>query len=298
MCYKFDKSDPTVEAAVRRIALGQLSSGIAALDRAGDEDLHAGVHDARKRVKKVRGLLRLVRGGFPDYAAENRYLRDAARLLSDFRDRTAVLETFDRLADRHGKALDMRRVAPLRRHLEECRAAAAEAPELADRIAAFRDSLRAVHGKVPEWRLDRDGWAAIGPGVKKTYARARKAMAAAGRSRDAAELHDWRKRVKYHWYHARLLEPIWADGMTGQKQGADALSDMLGERHDLDALGPHLAQGDLSAQGRQSLERVIAREKKRLEARAFTLGARLLADPPKVLVKRWAIWWDLRPQAA
>jgi hypothetical protein len=112
MGYRFRRDDASVEAGVRRIADEQLGKAVAAL---GGEALHEGVHDARKRVKKLRGLLRLVRPGFKGYAEENRTLRDAARTLSGLRDHAAMIETLDRLAARYPGRMDGRRMVPLRR---------------------------------------------------------------------------------------------------------------------------------------------------------------------------------------
>jgi len=43
--------------------------------------------------------------------------------------------------------------------------------------------------------------------------------------------HEWRKRVKEHWYHVRLLEVTVADG--GYEKSLKELETALGEDHNL-----------------------------------------------------------------
>ena len=92
MGYKFESGDTTVAEGLQRIAGEQIGKALAEID--DDKlDRQAAVHQARKRCKKIRGLIRLVRSGFADYAVENAIFRDAARTLSFMRDTEAALET-------------------------------------------------------------------------------------------------------------------------------------------------------------------------------------------------------------
>ena len=83
--------------AVRRIATGEIDAVIAALEAPGRPET---VHDVRKATKRLRALLRLVRGhlGERRYDRENRTFRDAARALSPARDAEVLVATANRLA--------------------------------------------------------------------------------------------------------------------------------------------------------------------------------------------------------
>ena len=75
--------DESASAAVRRIAreqLGKIRDGVGVPPQERDE----AVHDARKRFKKLRALLKLVRDEVPrkTYRRENTWFRDTARPLS------------------------------------------------------------------------------------------------------------------------------------------------------------------------------------------------------------------------
>ena len=289
MGYRFRHDEESVEAGVRRIAVEQLTKALASLD--DDGALHEGVHDARKRVKKLRGLLRLVRPAFKGYSEENARLRDAARTLSGLRDHTAMLETLDRLAERHPE-VDRRRMVPLRRTLEAERDAATAAEDLPDRIEAFRAVLRETKARAEGWRVKAEGWKALGPGLVLTYGRGREAMALAHKTGRGEDYHEFRKRVKYYGYHARLLAPIWPPLMDPLEALLDDLGELLGEQHDLVAFGPLVASSGLKTEARVALEDLVVEERRALEARALVTGARVFAERPKALSKRMGAWWD------
>lgn len=294
MPYRFKSSDPSLSAGMRRIAAEQLDRGLAALE--GAEDIHESLHDARKRAKKLRGLLRLLRASFPGYSAENGYLRDAARLVSGLRDRTAMIEALDRLmASPAAAELPGDAVTDLRAQLVEARDAAMALDEAADRLSAFRGALEAVRRSVPDWTLEDEGWDAIEPGLVRSLKRARKAMAVAVDGGDDADRHEWRKRVKYHWYHARLLQMAWPAAVKVRADAADRLGEMLGDRHDLDVLDPLLVEAEMPEDRLLAFREVLDAERARLDAAAGALGARLLAEKPRALAGRWRAWWEAPP---
>src|SRR6266516_4013585 len=72
------KGDETIADGVRRVATAQLDDALENL-RDPSRDRGEAVHEARKDLKKVRAILRLVRDRVGDdlYKVENRRLRDA-----------------------------------------------------------------------------------------------------------------------------------------------------------------------------------------------------------------------------
>ena len=103
--YKFDPRGEPPETAFRAIALDQLDEALSDLDNP-DRDGRSVVHEARRRCKKLRGLLRLVRPVFPEFARENAAIRDAAALLSHLRDAEVLHQTVAELVEwRHDDAL-------------------------------------------------------------------------------------------------------------------------------------------------------------------------------------------------
>lgn len=290
MGYGFSTSDRSVQAGLRRIATEQIDLGIAQIDGPAD-DPAAQIHEMRKAVKKLRGLIRLARPGLDDFAAENRALRDTGRALAALRDSDVLLATHDRLLA--GDWLPAQRHSAVRAHLAAPRAehdpAAREAA-----FEAYRAAMGDLRERAARWRLTGKGRAVLRAGIVQTLRKARKTMAAAEASRADADLHDWRKFVKYHWYQTRLLAPVRPGRMGRRAAALDALGEDLGDHHDLcvylaaldraapspDAAPAFAAMREL-AQARQAL----------LEERAFKAGAALLSDDPDRVAARWMGWW-------
>ena len=81
MSYRFREREPVRRGALR-IAREEIDKAVVVL---GDENLdrHERVHQARKRFKKIRALLRLLRGELGDtYGEENVWFRDCGRELA------------------------------------------------------------------------------------------------------------------------------------------------------------------------------------------------------------------------
>ena len=100
MAYCFEV-DETVEAAIRRIAHEQLSRILSCLAPGGDEPERA-VHSARRSLKRLRGLLRLIRTSLDRdshdssvFELENDTYRQAAAELSGRRDATVMIATLE-----------------------------------------------------------------------------------------------------------------------------------------------------------------------------------------------------------
>ena len=96
--------------------------------------------------------------------------------------------------------------------------------------------LQDARTRVLGWRLDADGFAAIEKGVVADLPA--RAQGAGRQLRDPTpeRFHEWRKRVKYHWYHLRLLRELWPAPMKALAAEAKQLADLLGDDHDLAVL--------------------------------------------------------------
>ncbi|MES1943746.1 CHAD domain-containing protein [Salinisphaera sp. PC39] len=274
MGYRFRRGEAPFDG-VRRIACEQYDRALDALT-AGEPD----VHDARKSCKKLRALLRLARPALPEevYRRENAAIRDTARGIAGLRDAEALLEAFDALVGHGGDAgAD---VASLRRRLD---AAGRDAAPGRAAVRAAEEALRAGRLRVADWVPDAGGDEAdaLCRGLARTYRSGRKRLAAARLDPAAETLHEWRKQVKYHWYHVRLLAPIDPDTLGPRGDALKTLSDLLGDDHDLAMLDPALAA--LPAAELGALPRVLTARRETLQASAFELGESLFADRPKAL---------------
>jgi len=310
MAYRFLKSDTSVESAVRRIAGEQIDKALVSLDATGDARAGA-IHDVRKRCKKLRGLLRLVRHSFPDYPQENAAFRDISRLLGAARDAKVLEETYDAVLADYNGTLERAALDPVRAALTRGHEHAIGEADLDAGFAEARTMMQAARERAEHWTLGGsgldEGWVVLGRGVAATYRRARKAMAHAAKKPDAERQHEWRKRVKYHWYHARLLRSIWPEQMEQRADLAKQLAELLGDHHDCHVLEETLAAAPETYGSAEAVATIVALARRRralLEEQAHRLGARLQADKTRALVERWGEWWkawvredDLPPSA-
>jgi CHAD domain-containing protein len=289
MPYAILPEDPSVEAALRRIAREEAEGALKAVRGTGD--LAPRVHEMRKTVKKLRGLLRLVRPVFPEAKAENAVLRDAGRGLSDLRDAAVQLATIERLTEDLPEERRARLLAPFQATAQAQDARAGERL-----LPAFGNAMAALRDRSETWTLRRDGWKALEPGLATTWTAARAAQKAARKDPSPDPLHEWRKRAKDHWYQARLLQPIWPEMMAPHVAAADALGEILGQVNDLAVLRDRLDAAPLDEGLRLEARDLADLRHTALLAEAVPLGRRLFAGKAHVLTDRWGQWWTLRDE--
>lgn len=298
MAYSFRLEDRTVGEGVRRIALGQIE---AARDELHSHTLgpHRTVHQVRKRCKKLRALLRLVRPAFDAYGRENAAFRDMARPLSAVRDAGALVEAFDRLAVRFAGQVDGDLMASLRERLA-ARQSAMDVDDIAARLRAFEAALNKAEKRVTGWKLEAKGYEAVGKGMARTYARAQRDLKAAREDPQGEAMHEWRKRVKYHRLHARLLKAIWPAMMHAHIDVANGLSEQLGDHHDLFVFLEVLEAGDLIEDGETlgMFRGLILARQQRLAGEAFETASFLFSEAPEALEARWGGYWKAWRAAA
>ena len=285
-----------VETEFRRIAVEQIQRAIAEIDNTGlsDDDT---VHQVRKRCKKLRALYRLARGALGEqYAAGNAHFRDLARDLSGTRDAAVMLETFNHLLEKRGLSPAEERFQALNDLLIRRSLVKAGPEESAEKLANARQKLVDAVTSVHEIQLSASGFDALKFGVKKTYARMRKAMKAAHSSPSDEILHEWRKRVKYHWYQLRLLRKTWRGLLDATARKAGVLADLLGDDHNLAVLAETIRKTpeDVVAIPEKDIAlNLIAERRDRLQRKAYRLGEHLVTDKPEAFAKRIGEHWRI-----
>src|SRR5262245_33626406 len=292
MPYRFERDFETVQEGIRQIAAELLDDAISSAGRKGVL-VHEKVHSARKACKKLRGLIRLVRPVFGDYRQENAAFRDTGRKLSVLRDCGVLIETYDALLQEYEDQVDRAKFASIRRRLtlwQQERIEKGDIPELFEDYCA---ALAKARKRAAHWQISAEGFDALEGGIKKAYKGARRAMSEVAKDSTAEGIHEWRKRVKDHWYHTRLLCPMWPKLLKAHSDVADQLGDMLGKHHDLEMFRQQLEKGNLGkAADTEVLVGLLQRRQKSLEQEALSVGVRLLAEAPANLVNRWRLYWN------
>ncbi|MBT2186623.1 CHAD domain-containing protein [Sphingobium nicotianae] len=289
MPFRFEEADGTVEAGLKRIGGEQIDAALVAI-RSRELETGRIVHEVRRRGKAVRALIRLVRPEFAAFDGENAAFRDIGRSISGARDSMVLIDTLDALAGEDDK-LDPDAVRRLRRRL-------AQPPEKARPLRQVLDEceerLVAARVRAAGWTLTADDWQAIGGGFARTLKAARTAMKDLAKTGDPACSHEWRKQVKYHAHHMRLLRDVGPGPAQTRATRSMALADMLGERHDLDVFMAMLAAQPRRRGDAEMLERLARLARKRsakLDSKARKLGKDLFGEKPHKLVGKWAERW-------
>jgi CHAD domain-containing protein len=288
MAYRFNL-EQSAAANARRIATDEIDRALALCGNESDRDEAA--HELRKSCKKLRALIRLLRGPLEvdgKYRPDDEFFRDAARELGDVRDAEAMIECYDKLMRRYAGEVDRRHFAPLRRALTVRRRQVKADDDLAARLARFRDRMLDARERVEDWHVEDDGFGAVREGLRRTYRSGRRAMVTAFASPSGENFHAWRKHAKYHWYHTRLLEPVWKSELRPRRKASKELGDLLGDHHDLAVLRDHFAAQNGRA---RDLEALIERRTGELTGRAHIVGERLYAAKPKALAGEMEGWW-------
>ncbi|MCO6491282.1 MAG: CHAD domain-containing protein [Phaeodactylibacter sp.] len=288
MAYYLEKNEPFSEG-IRRIGAEQNDMAIEAL--AGDDDLHNGIHKARKHFKKQRALYRLVRDevGHKLYKEGNVFYRDLGRKLAPLRDITSRIETVALLQEQFGNMVNAEAFDTLRALLEEERQAIRERElKEGDQVEETIRLLREESGRLLQLPVRDHCLKQTVDSLKRVYARGYKGFQKSLDDPTVEEMHEWRKRVKYLWYHYRLLRHAWLRVFRAYKKEIKLLADYLGDYHDLALLIDKMeSYGDrLPAETHRILSAIARGHARKLLEDARELGALAYTESPAAFAGR------------
>jgi CHAD domain-containing protein len=282
------RCDRTISTEVRRIILRQLEVATSRLASVGDAASDEAVHDARRRLKRIRAVIRLVPASAGGMGRQvDRDLRAISDVLAPVADGQSIIQTFEHVAREDRARIPAGTISALRagliarsRHID---AQVAEAQVL----ARARRVLRADCRRVKRWHVPDDGFRDIAPGLRRSVRRARRAMFEARIHPTAAHYHQWRRRVKDHWFQVRLLEERCGNHLLAYQRRLEKLDGMLGEYHDLELLREVLVSKNLLSRPEtaQCLQ-VIRSHQCVLRCQLQSLGEQVYRDRARRFV-RW-----------
>jgi CHAD domain-containing protein len=291
--------DRPLPSEVQRISLHLLDRTIADLRPDDPSGFDAGIHSARKKMKRLRGLLRLVREeiGYRSYREENVVLRDTARSLSAVRDAWVSVATLRSLRESYADLLDPNAfVTPegwlLARHQQRRRSVTGAV------VTNAITNLGSASSRFAEYPIEetvRNDYQAIAPGIERVYRRGYRAMARVAESARVENLHEWRKRVKYLRFQMETLAPLYPPMLKATAAGLDDLGELLGDDHDLAVLADTIIEHPESCRNereRWMLIALIHERRAHLQSRALSHGTALYGEKPKTFVHRIASYWQ------
>ena len=288
--------DEPLPVAMNRVNTDLLGAAIADLR---SRDLDLGVHEARKKMKRVRGLIRLVRDqvGYSTYRNENVVLRNTARAISPVRDAAAMVDLLARLRSGYEDLLDDDTfVVPLRwLRVRHAKLAAEADDQIRTQAIVNLGSARRRYLAYPLTEILPDDYAGIARGIHRVYRRGRRGFERSADTRDTEHLHDWRKRAKYLRYQMESLAPLNPTLIGATAVELARLGELLGDDHDLavlvDAISSH-PESCPDPRERWLLTALAYERRDVLQAEAFRIGEALYAEKPHQFVDRLSAYWE------
>jgi CHAD domain-containing protein len=252
------------------------------------------VHEARKSVKKIRAVVRLVRADLgDDYRIQNQELKTIAHQLSSLRDVDVTAQTMESVRDRYPQLVVPRIFNAVRQGLRSGKRGTIARLHPDDLLLRLSRRLRRLARAAPEPMSHIRGFTLIRAGMRRAYRRARSAMAEAHAAPEDLLFHAWRRRVKDHWYHVRLFEGLNVHARARARE-LKRLETWLGRDHDLVVLRTTI----LAAPARFGDARTttivlgcLARYQTALRRRALKLGGRMFAGHPRGFQRSIDGWW-------
>lgn len=242
----------------------------------------ASVHGARRRIKRLRSLLRLLRGAASGtrFETANAQLRTAADSLAHQRRADALLAASQRLGTRkqpHG----LHAVAEAHRREHEGEGSAPGG------LAAARKAVAKAMSEVSASRLKLRSPQAIADSLIGYYRKARKGLVKALEKRGRDELHEARKKVIDHLHHLELLKPALPRLGGKRLKRLNELREALGDLNDLDELQQLAVAREVKLDGKDTA--ALEQRRKRLLDKAEKQFRLLFGDKPKAFARRIGI---------
>jgi CHAD domain-containing protein len=296
MAYRL-KRKRSVPKELRRIVTEQLDAAIAELRNDGTAT-ETSVHEARKSIKKIRAAIRLMRDELGScFKADNRFLGDAGRSLSDLRDASVLVSSVQSLSTRTENRETKACLKKLAAHFRVRQQQSFDDKHASANVEAAARQLESFAQRVDGWPCSKKGFSGLRSGCKRTLKRTRKAFKVVQHDATAEHLHCWRKRVKDHWYLTRLLSGLWPDVMISFERTLNDLETKLGDHHNLQVLKERieaLDDRDFHGASRTAVLQLVANEQNRLSREAMQLGERIYAaeadEDFRNIERLWQTW--------
>jgi CHAD domain-containing protein len=277
--YVFRKSESVIKAA-QRVARELLDDTLTTI-RDPKVTLDVRTHEARKAIKKLRGMLRLVessqRLGRVEKAIDKE-LRDAARKLAPYRDSDVMRAALHSAAAASRGLIDQKTADSIHACITDTSGVGESAQAVS--LALYATDVTSIGDKIAASEIHTRNLPALEKSYLKTcntaYELMRKVL---GGDASEEDFHEWRKFVKYHFYHTRLLAGIYGKSAKNRAKDANELEEILGQHHDMAVLAERIKAKRGKIKKVCDVDRLLdylAKRQTTLERQALKLGRRLL----------------------
>lgn len=295
MSYRIDVQKD-FQSEIKRIISDQLSSVTSKINDPEvkfDEKVHA----SRKHFKKVRAVWRLIRDDIDKkkYQSENAFYRDLGRKLAAMREARVHLTSIDSIEEEHSNEGTFNKI---RIYLQERYDREKEHVIKEHLLDQVTEQVELGKQRVQNLQLSDEVFDAFEKGIQRVYKRGAEALKEAKEDTTAEKLHEWRKRVKYLWYHVRLLRNVWKPVLKGYEKSLDKLSDHLGDEHDLSELKELVNENvkDNYPKEVKQLNQIIDKQREVLQQKAWSTGERIYTKPTKLFITKLDVYMESQDQ--
>jgi CHAD domain-containing protein len=267
----------------------EFEKAIDELGRQQGADRAEAVHEARKCVKKARSVLHLLKQNLGhDCSVLDGQLRSVAHRLSSLRDVEASPEIMNALRDHYPRIITRSMSRGVQRGLLARTRGTMAHVDPDRRVASRRARDQAIGDAGATPNSPRDASRRNTRRHQSGLSTREKAMANVRTHPSDDQFHTWRRRVKDHWYHMRLVERFNARARVRMRR-LKQLETWLGDDHNLVVLRATI----LEAPARFGDERMtavvlgcVAKYQTTLRRHALKHGGQLFASTPSAFSAR------------
>jgi len=252
---------------LRDYVLAEFDAAMAALAHRGGR-LHAGVHRARKAIRRIRAVLVLGADVLDrDGSRLERGLRRVNRGMSELRDAHALVETLERLLPKASDHDARRLLRRSRRAAAQRRARLGRSARLKREVDEARAELKALRAEAAEQNWDGIRATTLTAALAAAQVRMVDACAQALATDAEADWHRWRRRIRTRLQQQR------ASALAGVGAGVSlydqSLAEQMGAMQDLSLLLSHCGHGSVFSKPdrkhlRRFAEAALVRQRERI----------------------------------
>lgn len=296
MAYQLQSDEPLL-AGLQRITQERIDVAYNKLTNASD-DRDDDIHSARKCFKQVRAVLRMLRGSLEKetYKEQQARFRDFGRALASLRESFVRMSTMEKLYNDLPEDSATRQLAQqihedLQRDYLHIRQSMLYESDVVEEVAQQLQDSKDI---TDHWNLDAgEGFGLLVKGIKRIHREGSSYRSAATTEPlDMEVFHEWRKRVKYLWYHMRILAPLQPGILDPYIDALDDMGDDLGLDHDLAELQQTIWQYEsVDALAVEALQNDLDQRRIKLEKNALDAAGRIYDESTDSFLHRLQGYW-------
>lgn len=293
MNFTLDKKEK-LDKEVKRIALELIESSIQEYYD-NELDSNTKIHLFRKRCKRMRSLVKLAHSNLGSngkgYQYENNFFKKISRTLSYERDRFVLINLLKQVSNNLHNNLLKTELEQFFYKIDKEDVNNNSVKLLSDFIVQIKASKK----RIKKWKISGNGIEIFKKGFYNNYKKAKKLMLVAIEKPTMKNYHEWRKCMKYHYYHLELLRDAWPAILTAHADEAHKLSELLGRDHDLCLLNDKLGSKNefrFSNELLNALKNILKTEIKTNRQKIIPLGKKIFSESPNQITKRIERYWN------